>query len=135
LLATSDNYHRPRKNTRYLFIIFTDICGEDRTSLAGDTGNLRCPPRHPPGKINLRRHRGTHSPATATERGTQGKGAGVTWSRGQGSASPGPDAGFLLIKFLGRVDAGLGVPGRGFPGDKNSIDEFFDVGCRPSAYV
>ena len=49
------NYHLPRKNAIYLLIIFTDICGEDRTSPAGDTGTLKCAPRHPPRKINLRR--------------------------------------------------------------------------------
>jgi len=28
-LATFDNYHLPRKNAIYHFVIFTDICGEE----------------------------------------------------------------------------------------------------------
>jgi len=43
-----DTYHLTRKNAIYHFVIFTDVCGEDRTSPAGDTGNLRCPLGLPP---------------------------------------------------------------------------------------
>ena len=63
-----DTYHLPRKNTRYLFIIFTDICGEDRTSPAGDTDNLRCPPGLPPGR-EIDGAEGHYSLATARKGG------------------------------------------------------------------
>ena len=111
-LAIINNYHLPRENATFRFVIFTDICGEDRTSPAGGTGNLRCAPKTSPQKDKSTALRAVTAPPRLRKGAPKGK--------RQGSASPGPDAGFLLIKFLGRVDAGAGVSGRGFPGDETS---------------
>jgi hypothetical protein len=54
-------------------VSFSSLCLQSISDVSKNQGNFYRPP---PGKINLRRHRGTHSPATATERGTQGKGRG-----------------------------------------------------------
>ena len=71
-----DNYHLPRKNARYLFVIFTDICGEDRTSPAGDTGNLKCAPKTSPQKDKSTALRGTPTPPRPANGHPKGKGQG-----------------------------------------------------------
>ena len=93
-LAMIDNYHLTRKNAIYLLASFTDICGEDGTSPAGDTGKLNCAPRPPPRKDKSTAYRGHHSPATARKGGTQGKGQG-----GRADSA----------EFLAGVDEGLEV--------------------------
>ena len=71
-----DTYHLPQKNTSYHLASFTDIRGEDRTSPAGDTGTLRCAPRPPPRKINLRRTGATTTPPRPAKGAPKEKGQG-----------------------------------------------------------
>ena len=76
LLAMTETYQKFQRVEYMVSLSCTGICGEDRTSPAGDTGNLKCAPRPPPVNDKSTALRGVTAPPRPRKGQPQVKGMG-----------------------------------------------------------